>query len=82
MKLAGEKGSDYNFRVVKRQIGFRCSFGIYNTTRDKNNNIILCSKSPFTVASNNIDEVIETVDLMLEAFNKPTLNYEELGISK
>lgn len=70
--------SHWNYRLVKRQLDEDSVFGIYEVYYDSEGVIVGCMTSPVTIVGSSPGEALWRVDLMLTAFEKPTLNYDDI----
>ena len=55
------------------------SYGIHEVFYDKKGNPISCTQDPVEVCGDNKEDIMLSYLLMGEAFNKPVLDYSEIG---
>jgi hypothetical protein len=60
----------WNYRVIKRQDE---SFGIHEVYYDENGDPTMCTADPVTLYGDSVDEIVNDVNHILHALNKPVL---------
>ncbi len=74
------KNIDYwNYRVLIKIIAEEEKYGVHKVYYDVKGSIVTCSEKPMIIVGDDISEALITVNLMLRAFDKPTLYYNDIG---
>ncbi len=68
----------WNYRVVKRIIAEEEQFGVYEVYYNKSGELVACAENPMVVVGDSPTKAIWEVNLMITAFEKPTLNYDDI----
>jgi hypothetical protein len=68
----------WNYRVLKKIVAEEEQFGVYEVYYDIKDNIVSCTSSPTVLVGDSLSKAVWELNLMLTAFEKPTLNYEEI----
>lgn len=72
------KINNWDYRLVKETIDEEERYTIFEVYYDEDNNVVASWDKPIVVAGSAPHEVLWRITLMLTAFEKPTLDIEDL----
>lgn len=68
----------WNYRVLQHNRSGNIWLDIHAVFYDENNRPVSCEMNPSSLASESIDELKDSLILMLSSLNKPILDYDKL----
>ena len=71
----------WNYRVLSQKNGTETVYSIHQVFYDPADNVTDYVKVPICLISTDLEDMIEDMQLALEAFDQPTLSIEELDES-